>query len=74
MTEHCVVYSLYKQKGTDSKSDVCKEMRSLVQDAHTALTDLRNRNAEQAFSQALALLDTSAPKVIIPMPKLTTVP
>lgn len=37
----------------------------MVQDAHTALTDLRSRNAEQAFSQALALLDTSTPKVII---------
>ncbi|XP_062289741.1 E3 ubiquitin-protein ligase TTC3 [Scomber scombrus] len=50
------------EKVTDSKSDACKEMRSLVQDAHTALTDLRSRNAEQAFSQALALLDTSTPK------------
>ncbi|XP_062289742.1 E3 ubiquitin-protein ligase TTC3-like isoform X1 [Scomber scombrus] len=50
------------EKITDSKSDACKEMRSLVQDAHTALTDLRSRNAEQAFSQALALLDTSTPK------------
>ena len=42
----------------------------MVQDAHTALTDLRNRNAEQAFSLALALVDTSTPKVIIPVPKL----
>ncbi|XP_068600403.1 E3 ubiquitin-protein ligase TTC3 [Brachionichthys hirsutus] len=37
-------------------------LRSMVQDAYTALVDLRSRNAEQAFSQALALLDTSSPK------------
>ena len=47
------------------KAGVCKELRSTVQDAHTALTDLRSRNAEQAFSQALVLLETSSPKVII---------
>ncbi|XP_073335984.1 E3 ubiquitin-protein ligase TTC3 [Pagrus major] len=46
------------------KMDDCvvKELRSMVQDAHTALADLRSRNAEQAFSQALALLETSTPK------------
>uniref|UniRef100_A0A3B4YY58 RING-type E3 ubiquitin transferase n=1 Tax=Stegastes partitus TaxID=144197 RepID=A0A3B4YY58_9TELE len=39
------------------KPDVCRKLRSLVQDAHTALADLRSRNAEQAFSQALAELE-----------------
>lgn len=39
----------------------------MVQDAHTALTDLRSRNAEQAFSQALAIVETNTPKVIIPV-------
>ncbi|XP_035034224.2 E3 ubiquitin-protein ligase TTC3 isoform X2 [Hippoglossus stenolepis] len=50
------------QKVPDSKAAVCKELRSLVQDAHTALADLRSRNAEQAFSQALAILETNTPK------------
>ncbi|XP_034033385.1 E3 ubiquitin-protein ligase TTC3 [Thalassophryne amazonica] len=45
-------------KDSSQKLTVCKELRSLVQDAHTALADLRSRNAEQAFSQALALLET----------------
>ncbi|XP_017275398.1 E3 ubiquitin-protein ligase TTC3 isoform X2 [Kryptolebias marmoratus] len=45
-----------------SKADVCMELRSLVQDAHAALYDLRSRNAEQAFSQALSLLETVTPK------------
>ncbi len=36
----------------------------MVQDAHNALADLRSRNAEQAFSQALALLETTKPKVM----------
>ncbi|XP_045080202.1 E3 ubiquitin-protein ligase TTC3 isoform X3 [Coregonus clupeaformis] len=35
---------------------------SAVQDAHTALADQRCRNAEQAFSQALVILETSTPK------------
>ncbi|CAB1316543.1 unnamed protein product, partial [Coregonus sp. 'balchen'] len=43
-----------------------KSMRDLlvsaVQDAHTALADQRCRNAEQAFSQALVILETSTPK------------
>uniref|UniRef100_A0A672HKB7 RING-type E3 ubiquitin transferase n=1 Tax=Salarias fasciatus TaxID=181472 RepID=A0A672HKB7_SALFA len=52
-----------KQKETDGKSEVCKKLRSAVQDAHAALVDLRSRNAEQAFSQALALLETTTPKV-----------
>ncbi|XP_040005751.1 E3 ubiquitin-protein ligase TTC3 [Xiphias gladius] len=50
------------QKVAESKSGVCKELRSMVQDAHTALADLRSRNAEQAFSQALAVLETNTPK------------
>ncbi|XP_056252841.1 E3 ubiquitin-protein ligase TTC3 isoform X1 [Seriola aureovittata] len=50
------------EKVTDSKAAVCKELRSMVQDAHTALADLRTRNAEQAFSQALVLLETTTPK------------
>uniref|UniRef100_A0A3B4T8S4 RING-type E3 ubiquitin transferase n=1 Tax=Seriola dumerili TaxID=41447 RepID=A0A3B4T8S4_SERDU len=49
------------------KAAICKELRSMVQDAHTALADLRTRNAEQAFSQALVLLETTTPKVIIPL-------
>ncbi|XP_076606314.1 E3 ubiquitin-protein ligase TTC3 [Chaetodon auriga] len=43
-------------------ASACKELRSLVQDAHNALVDLRSRNAEQTFSQALALLETSSAK------------
>ncbi|XP_029374493.1 E3 ubiquitin-protein ligase TTC3 isoform X2 [Echeneis naucrates] len=50
------------KKVSDNKAAVCRELRSLVQDAHTALADLRSRNAEQAFSQALALLETTTPK------------
>uniref|UniRef100_A0AAV2JBM9 RING-type E3 ubiquitin transferase n=2 Tax=Knipowitschia caucasica TaxID=637954 RepID=A0AAV2JBM9_KNICA len=37
-------------------ADLSKELTAEVKDAHTALDDLRNRNAEQAFSRALALL------------------
>ncbi|KAA8586527.1 hypothetical protein FQN60_000363 [Etheostoma spectabile] len=50
------------QKLDDSKVDVCEELRSLVQDGHTALADLRSHNAEQAFRKALAILGTSSPK------------
>ncbi|KAM7398393.1 hypothetical protein PAMA_006344 [Pampus argenteus] len=50
------------EKAADSKASVCKELKSVVQDAHTALTDLRSRNAEQAFGLALTLLDTNTPK------------
>ncbi|KAM4727125.1 E3 ubiquitin-protein ligase TTC3 [Anableps anableps] len=50
------------QKMPDNKADLCKELRFLVQEAHTALSDLRSRNAEQAFSQALGLLETVTPK------------
>ncbi|XP_045895340.1 E3 ubiquitin-protein ligase TTC3 [Micropterus dolomieu] len=54
--------SVHNQKVDDGKAGVRKELRSMVQDAHTALADLRSRNAEQAFSQALALVETSTPK------------
>lgn len=37
----------------------------MVQDAHAALMDDRSRNAEQAFSRALALLETCSPKVMV---------
>lgn len=68
------MFSLQNQRVDESKAGVCKELRSMVQDAHTALADLRSRNAEQAFSQALALLETNKPKVIMslvrkPVPK-----
>nr|XP_046266276.1 E3 ubiquitin-protein ligase TTC3 [Scatophagus argus] len=46
----------------DSKAVVCAQLRSVVQDAHSALADLRSRNAEQAFSRALALLESTTPK------------
>lgn len=59
------MFCLQILKVDDSKAGVVKELRSMVQDAHTALADLRSRNAEQAFSQALALLETSTLKVII---------
>ncbi|XP_076017533.1 E3 ubiquitin-protein ligase TTC3 [Genypterus blacodes] len=50
------------QKVADSKAGVSGALRTLVQDAHVALTDLRSRNAEQAFSQALASVENTAPK------------
>ncbi|XP_014877170.1 E3 ubiquitin-protein ligase TTC3 [Poecilia latipinna] len=50
------------QKMADSKADLCKELRFLVHEAHSALSDLRSRNAEQAFSQALGLLEAATPK------------
>ncbi|KAM9788400.1 E3 ubiquitin-protein ligase TTC3 [Neosynchiropus ocellatus] len=45
-----------------NKASLCKEMGSLVQAAQAALVDLRSRNAERSFSQALAMLDTTTPK------------
>ncbi|XP_041863798.1 E3 ubiquitin-protein ligase TTC3 isoform X2 [Melanotaenia boesemani] len=51
-----------EKRATSGKADVCKELRFMVQEAFTALYDLRSRNAEQAFSQALALLETVVPK------------
>ncbi|XP_010785247.1 E3 ubiquitin-protein ligase TTC3-like [Notothenia coriiceps] len=36
----------------------------MVQEAHSALTDLRCRNAEQAFRKALIILDTSTAKEV----------
>ncbi|XP_028322024.1 E3 ubiquitin-protein ligase TTC3 [Gouania willdenowi] len=50
------------QKKADSKIEECEKLRSMVQDGYTALVDLRCRNAEQAFSKALALLETVTPK------------
>lgn len=49
----------------DGKADRLKEFRSLVEDAHTAMADLRTRNAEQAFSRVLTLLETVTTKVIL---------
>ncbi|KAM8899891.1 E3 ubiquitin-protein ligase TTC3 isoform 2-T2 [Spinachia spinachia] len=44
------------------KAAVCKEFRTMVQDAHAALADQRSRNAEEAFRKALAVLETSPAK------------
>ncbi|XP_054611276.1 E3 ubiquitin-protein ligase TTC3 isoform X2 [Dunckerocampus dactyliophorus] len=51
-----------QQPVATNKAAVCKELRSLVDDAHTALSNLCSYNAEQAFGQALVLLDTSSHK------------
>uniref|UniRef100_A0A3P9JLH2 RING-type E3 ubiquitin transferase n=1 Tax=Oryzias latipes TaxID=8090 RepID=A0A3P9JLH2_ORYLA len=54
-----------KDKNPDMSSrgkDACKELKSLVEDGHTALYDLRSRNAEQAFSKALTLVETITPE------------
>ncbi|KAK1883048.1 E3 ubiquitin-protein ligase TTC3 [Dissostichus eleginoides] len=53
-----------KQNEGDSKAGVCKELKVMVQDAQSALTDLRCRNAEQAFRKALNILDTSTAKEV----------
>uniref|UniRef100_H3C3U7 RING-type E3 ubiquitin transferase n=1 Tax=Tetraodon nigroviridis TaxID=99883 RepID=H3C3U7_TETNG len=45
-----------------TKARLCKELSCTVQDAHTALSDLRSANAEQAFRRALALMGTTTPK------------
>ncbi|XP_064207284.1 E3 ubiquitin-protein ligase TTC3 isoform X2 [Anguilla rostrata] len=42
--------------------DLKTKLKCAVEDAHTALYDQRCRNAEQAFSQALCLLDSTTPK------------
>ncbi|XP_071387852.1 E3 ubiquitin-protein ligase TTC3 isoform X1 [Centroberyx affinis] len=55
-------YQSKDEKASDNKAGACAALRSAVQDAHAALADLRSRNAEQAFSQALALLEASTPK------------
>ncbi|XP_068455847.1 E3 ubiquitin-protein ligase TTC3 [Clinocottus analis] len=44
------------------KTALCNQLKSMVQDAHTALADLRSRNAEEAFRKALVLVETSTPK------------
>lgn len=51
------------QKTEGNKAKLFEELSRMVQDAHAALTDLRSHNAEQAFRQALALLETTTPKV-----------
>ncbi|XP_041718315.2 E3 ubiquitin-protein ligase TTC3 isoform X2 [Coregonus clupeaformis] len=48
--------------GSSRDPSVRDALVSAVQEAHTALTDQRCRNAEQAFSQALSILETSTPK------------
>ncbi|MED6264888.1 hypothetical protein CHARACLAT_019769, partial [Characodon lateralis] len=50
------------QKTPDNRENLCKELKFLVQEAHSALSDLRSRNAEEAFSQALGLLEHATPK------------
>lgn len=55
---------MQKQQAKTDNAALCKELSRLMQDAHAALTDSRSRNAEQAFRQALALLETTTPKVI----------
>lgn len=57
------VLSVQKQKSEVDKAKLCKELRCLVQDAHTALSDHRSGNAEQAFRRALALMESTTPKV-----------
>lgn len=57
--------SVQSQVVVDAKADRLKEFRSLVEDAHTAMADLRTRNAEQAFSRALTFLETVTTKVIL---------
>ncbi|XP_069001878.1 E3 ubiquitin-protein ligase TTC3 isoform X2 [Embiotoca jacksoni] len=51
-----------EEEVADGKAGACKDLMSMVQDAHIALTDLRSRNAAQAFSKALTLLETITPK------------
>uniref|UniRef100_A0A8C2WNS4 RING-type E3 ubiquitin transferase n=1 Tax=Cyclopterus lumpus TaxID=8103 RepID=A0A8C2WNS4_CYCLU len=70
----CDVFSSNQNQKADHKKAVykevksmvqlCKELQSMVQDAHTALADLRSRNAEEAFRKALEILETTPPKVI----------
>ncbi|CAJ1063428.1 Hypothetical predicted protein [Xyrichtys novacula] len=57
-----IVSETEKTKTVNLKAAVCKELKSMVQDAHAALSDSRSHNAEQAFSQALALVETNKPK------------
>lgn len=53
-----------KKEDTNNRDDVCRQLSCLVQEGHTALVDLRSHNAEQAFGQALDLLETYKPKVM----------
>ncbi|KAF7653193.1 hypothetical protein LDENG_00086200 [Lucifuga dentata] len=50
------------QKAAGSTAAVCEALRAAVQDAHTALTDMRSRNAEQAFSHALMSVENTSAK------------
>ncbi|KAF6738227.1 E3 ubiquitin-protein ligase TTC3 [Oryzias melastigma] len=51
-----------KPQVSNRGKDACKELKSLVEDGHAALYDLRSRNAEQAFSKALTLVETITPE------------
>ncbi|XP_024921263.1 E3 ubiquitin-protein ligase TTC3 isoform X2 [Cynoglossus semilaevis] len=51
-----------EEKTPGNRASFCKELKSVVEDAYTALTNLCSRNAEQAFSKALAILETNTPK------------
>lgn len=51
------------QNGQKGTVDMFKELSAVIRDGHTALENLRSRNAEQAFSRALALVGPGASKV-----------
>ena len=61
----CDMSPLQTQKVDNGKGSLFEKLRHLVQDAYTALADNRSHNAEQAFKNALALLETCTLKVII---------
>lgn len=65
-TGELIVRSAQKPQVSNRGKDACKELKSLVEDGHAALYDLRSRNAEQAFSKALTLVETITPEVILP--------
>ncbi|XP_023695952.2 E3 ubiquitin-protein ligase TTC3 [Paramormyrops kingsleyae] len=48
-----------KTKAEASSGDLVGQFKSVVHDAHSALSDQRCRNAEVAFSQALSLAETA---------------
>lgn len=58
-----IVLLAQKKVGIKNQEDLCRQLSGLVQEAHTALADLRSHNAQQAFSRALDLLETCTPKV-----------
>ncbi|KAG9351552.1 hypothetical protein JZ751_022803 [Albula glossodonta] len=51
-----------KMGDSSDSGNLLAKLSSAVQDAQTALTDQRCRNAEHAFSQALHVLDSTVPK------------